>query len=113
MKPKVQVALSTEFGYTSPVQSAIDEVSQLNPNTIWADTYNPGQGQIAPPDNSDATAGYYNGLYTRTFDPYMQDQYNKLLAGQGKSSSLTSLIVQLAFVLVVIIGFVVVMIFIR
>jgi len=113
MKPKVQVALSTEFGYTSPVQLAIDEVSQLNPNTIWADVYNPGQGQIAPPDNSDATAGYYNGLYTRTFDPYMQDQYNKLLAGQGKSSSLTSLIVQLAFVLVVIIGFVVVMIFIR
>lgn len=113
MRPKVQVALSTEFGYPSPVQEAIDEVIQLNPGTIWAEAYNPGQGQIPPIDNPDASPGYYNGLYTRTFDPYMQNQYNKLLAGQGKSSSLTSLIVQLAFVLVVIIGFVVVMIFIR
>lgn len=113
MKENVQIALSTEFGYTSPVQAAMDAVGALNPNTIWSEVYHPGQGQIAPPDNTSATPGYYNGLYTRTFDPYMQDQYNKLLANQGKSSSLISLIVQLAFVLIVIIGFVVVMIFIR
>lgn len=113
MRTNVQVALSTEFGYTSPVQAAINQVSALNPNTIWKETYLPGDGQIAPLDNPDATAGYYNGLYTRTFDPAMQGQYNKLLANQGKSSSLTGLIIQLVFVLIVIIGFVVVMIFIR
>lgn len=113
MKKNVQVALSKEFGYTSPVQAAMDEVSELYPGTIWKDTYIPGQGQIAPIDNSVATPGYYNGLYTRNFDPYMQNQYNKLLAGQGESSNVVSLVVQLAFVLVIIIGFVVVMILIR
>ncbi|MDQ7982646.1 MAG: extracellular solute-binding protein [Spiroplasma sp.] len=113
MRKNVQVDLSTEFGYTSPVQTAIDEVSDLYPEFNWKQAYIPGNTQIAPIDNSIATKGYYNGLYTRTFDPYMQDQYNKLLAGQGESSSLTSLIVQLVFVLLIVIGFIVVMLLIR
>lgn len=112
MRPEVQVSLSEEFGYTSPVQSVIDEVSQLYPDTNWADVYVPGATQIAPIDQPSRPAGYYNGLYRRGFDPYMQDQYNKLLARQG-SNNITVLLIELSVVLVIIILFVVVMLWFR
>lgn len=112
MRPKTQVSLSEEFGYTSPVQSVIDEVSQAHPGTNWENVYKPGATQIAPVDNPSATAGYYNGLYRRGFDPYMQDQYNKLLARQG-NNNVTVLLIELAVVVIIIVLFVVVMLWFR
>lgn len=111
MKPEVQVDLSEEFGYTSPVQSVIDEVSQLHPETNWADVYVPGATQIAPVDKS-KPVGYYNGLFRTGFDPYMQDQYNKVLATQG-SNNITVLLIELGVVLVIIVLFIVVMMWFR
>ncbi|MBE4703833.1 extracellular solute-binding protein [Spiroplasma platyhelix] len=112
LKHDVQIELSEEFGYTSPVQAVIDEVSQTHPGTNWENVYKPGATQIAPVDNSSKPAGYYNGLYRRGFDPYMQDQYNKLLARQG-SNNITVLLIELAVVLIIIILFIVVMMWLR
>ncbi|MGL5268753.1 MAG: extracellular solute-binding protein, partial [Spiroplasma sp.] len=113
MQHDVQVELSKEFGYTSPVQSAIDEVSKLNPETNWSNVYIPGATQIAPVDNPSKPIGYYNGLYRTGFDPYMQDQYNKLLVRQGKSNNVTVLLIQLGIVSIIIIIFVVAMLWFR
>lgn len=112
LAPEIQVSLSKKFGYTSPIQKAIDEVSQLYPKTNWKNIYIPGETQEAPIDNPSKPAGYYNGLYRRGFDPYMQEQYNKLLSNQT-SNNITILLIELAVVLVIIVLFIVAMLFFR
>lgn len=108
-RQNVQISLSEEFGYTSPIQSAIDEVSQLHPGTIWHDVYIPGETQVA---EAGKPAGYYNGLYRTGYDPYMQEQYNKILAKQG-SNNITVLLIELAVALVIIVSFVAAMLWFR
>lgn len=81
MQKETQVKLSSEFGYTSPLQLAMNEVSDLYPIEIWKHVYNPNDGQLPDPlDPTNHKVGYFNGLYTRGFDPQMQTAYNKLLA---------------------------------
>lgn len=80
MQKQTQIALS-EFGYTSPLQAAIDEISILYPDEIWKHVYIPNDGQLPDPlDKTSHPQGYFNGLYTHGFDPEMQTAYNKLLA---------------------------------
>lgn len=112
MRADIQIRLSEEFGYTSPVQTAIDQVSQLHPGTNWSNVYQPGATQIAPVDNPNAPVGYYNGLYRTGFDPYMQDQYNRLLSRQG-SSNIAVLLIELSIALLIIILFIVAMLWFR
>ncbi|WP_342265951.1 extracellular solute-binding protein [Spiroplasma endosymbiont of Villa modesta] len=81
MQKQTQVDLSSEFGYTSPLQAAMDEVSTNFSTEIWKHVYIPKNGQLPDPlDPSKHHEGYFNGLYTRSFDPQMQTAYNRLLA---------------------------------
>lgn len=81
MQKQTQVDLSSEFGYTSPLQAAMDEVSTNFSAEIWKHVYIPKNGQLPDPlDPSKHHEGYFNGLYTRSFDPQMQTAYNRLLA---------------------------------
>ncbi|WP_338986308.1 extracellular solute-binding protein [Spiroplasma endosymbiont of Thecophora atra] len=81
MQKQTQVDLSSEFGYTSPLQAAMDEVSTNFSAEIWKHVYIPKHGQLPDPlDPSKHHEGYFNGLYTRSFDPQMQTAYNRLLA---------------------------------
>ncbi|WP_342253379.1 extracellular solute-binding protein [Spiroplasma endosymbiont of Zeiraphera isertana] len=81
MQKQTQVDLSSEFGYTSPLQAAMDEVSTNFSAEIWKHLYIPKNGQLPDPlDPSKHHEGYFNGLYTRSFDPQMQTAYNRLLA---------------------------------
>ncbi|WP_338977730.1 extracellular solute-binding protein [Spiroplasma endosymbiont of Panzeria rudis] len=81
MQKQTQVDLSSEFGYTSPLQAAMDEVSTNFSAEIWKHVYIPKNGQLLDPlDPSKHHEGYFNGLYTRSFDPQMQTAYNRLLA---------------------------------
>lgn len=82
MTKQTQVTLSTKFGYTSPLQAAMDEVSNWYPTAIWKHIYIPSDGQIADPlDPKTHGPLFFNGLYTHDCDPQMQTAYNKLLAG--------------------------------
>ncbi|WP_308150100.1 extracellular solute-binding protein [Spiroplasma sp. AdecLV25b] len=78
MNKNQQISLSNEFGYTSPLQEAMDEVSILYPQAIWKHVYIPSDGQKTDPANH--PLGFFNGLYHRDFDAYMQTVYNRLLA---------------------------------
>lgn len=78
MNKNQQVSLSSEFGYTSPLQTAMDEVSMLYPQAIWKHVYTPIDGQIGDPAGH--ASSFFNGLYHRDFDAYMQTIYNRLLA---------------------------------
>lgn len=81
MQKQTQVDLSSEFGYTSPLQATMDEVSTNFSTEIWKHVYIPKDGQLPDPlDPSKHHEGYFNGLYTRSFDPQMQTAYNRLLA---------------------------------
>ncbi|WP_338962780.1 extracellular solute-binding protein [Spiroplasma endosymbiont of Lasioglossum villosulum] len=81
MQKQTQVDLSSEFGYTSPLQAAMDEVSTNFSAEIWKHVYISKHGQLPDPlDPSKHHEGYFNGLYTRSFDPQMQTAYNRLLA---------------------------------
>lgn len=81
MQKQTQVDLSSEFGYTSPLQAAMDEVSNNFSAEIWNHVYIPINGQLPDPlDPSNHPKGYFNGLYTRGFDSQMQTAYNRLLA---------------------------------
>lgn len=80
MEKQTQVDLSSEFGYTSPLQAAINDVSNLYPTEIWKHVYNPNDGQVIDPLDQNHLPGFFNGLYTRGFDPQMQTAYNRLLA---------------------------------
>lgn len=80
MEKQTQVDLSSEFGYTSPLQAAIDDVSALYPTEIWKHIYNPNDGQVVDPLDPNHKPNFFNGLYTRSFDPQMQTAYNRLLA---------------------------------
>ncbi|WP_425382700.1 extracellular solute-binding protein [Spiroplasma endosymbiont of Melieria omissa] len=81
MQKQTQVDLSSEFGYTSPLQAAMDEVSTNFSTEIWKHVYIPKNGQLPDPlDPSKHHEGYFNSLYTRSFDPQMQTAYNRLLA---------------------------------
>lgn len=79
MNKDQQISLSRQFGYTSPLQAAMDKVSILYPDTnIWKHVYIPSDKQS--PDPADHDSGFFNGLYYREFDAYMQTVYNRLLA---------------------------------
>lgn len=79
MNKDQQISLSSQFGYTSPLQAAMDKVSILYPDTIiWKHVYIPSDKQSADPANHHS--GFFNGLYYREFDAYMQTVYNRLLA---------------------------------
>ncbi|WJG70267.1 extracellular solute-binding protein [Spiroplasma ixodetis] len=81
MQKQTQVDLSSEFGYTSPLQAAMDEVSTNFSAEIWKHVYIPKNGQLPDPlDPNKHHEGYFNGLYTHSFDPQMQTAYNRLLA---------------------------------
>lgn len=80
MEKQTQVDLSSEFGYTSPLQAAMNDVSNLYPTAIWKHIYNPNDGQIVDPLDPKHLPRFFNGLYTREFDPQMQTAYNRLLA---------------------------------
>lgn len=82
MNKDQQISLSSQFGYTSPLQAAMDKVSILYPDTIiWKHVYIPSDKQSADPaDRANHYSGFFNGLYYREFDAYMQTVYNRLLA---------------------------------
>lgn len=110
---KTQEVISSIFGYTSPYQNSLTNVSKMHPEWAnWKSVYDPNKLLVAPKENPSATPGFYNGQFHNTFDKEMQAQLNNLLATQG-SSNTTALFIELGILLIIIVGFILLIIFIR